>query len=72
MIENRNGLMVHFTERPAVGEDCTEAEVADGQLDWSRANRLCRSISKGVNACTVAAIDRSKRLQTYRMLIDYN
>ena len=33
MIENRNGLLVHFTVRPAVGEDCTKAEVADGQLD---------------------------------------
>ena len=33
VIENRNGLLVHFTVRPAVGEDCTEAEVADGQLD---------------------------------------
>ena len=23
VIENRNGLLVHFTVRPAVGEDCT-------------------------------------------------
>ena len=33
MIENRNRLLVHFTVCPAVGEDCTETEIADGQLD---------------------------------------
>lgn len=33
VVENRNGLLVHFTVRPAVGEGCTEPEVADEQLD---------------------------------------
>lgn len=33
VVENRNGLLVHMTVRPAVGEGCSEPEVADEQLD---------------------------------------
>lgn len=33
VVENRNGLLVHFTVKPAVGEGCSEPDVADEQLD---------------------------------------
>ena len=33
VVENRNGLLVHFTVRPACGAGCSEPEVADEQLD---------------------------------------
>lgn len=33
VVENRNGLLVHFTIRPSVGEGCTEPDVAEEQLE---------------------------------------
>ena len=47
VVENRNGLLVHFTVRAAVGEGCKEPEVADEQLD--------EIAMRGMNPKTVGA-----------------